>query len=342
MMKKYLYVLVLAVLCWNCGTGNKNAAEGQNSEAAEGWESAIPESFREEHYEEWKVVYLVDSIFELSGEEVDYAKVDSIVTGYIESEGIGMPSDRCARIRKIDELCKENFDISEYDYSNFGMMVAERTSWQFESYEVWLYGQEARKVLRKTKLVDIEKEMRLYGELNYALFDVCDSVAHAIEGSGSWIAVTGILCMPGIFERSMYRAILGLNPETGNELDVPLDLFDRECRMLVENYKPGYGKEPIDADRVVEKYRKAFHTWYAYRKSVASRLTDAKFKRAYESITYSEARAQLIDLKNRYNNYGVTSDVMLEMCLDKDCSDQELLNFNYEKRCEEAFGSDKD
>jgi hypothetical protein len=118
-------------------------------------------------------------------------------------------------------------------------------------------------------------------------------------------------------------------------LDVPLDLFDKECQILNGNYKPYEDGQPKDVSHIVNRFKNAFHSWYAYRKSTAKSIKDNKFKKTYESITYSFARIHFRYLKYRYSDIGYVGGIAAEACLKDDCSNQELLNFNYEKSSEE-------
>lgn len=113
---------------------------------------------------------------------------------------------------------------------------------------------------------------------------------------------------------------------------------NNECAALIASYEPYSIEQLKDATPVVNRFKNAFHKWYKYRKTVAANITDKKFKEAYNAITYSYARIHLLHLKNRYSDIGMMGGSMLELCLSEDCTNKELLEFNYEKKSKELFG----
>ena len=294
-----------------------------------GW---APDEFRSKHYDEWVVVSQAIDIQQNGNGNIDFSKIDKLVRQYIKKKKIRLPLEKCRRIKRIDEICQSKFDISGYDESNLGMHIADGTGRLFTMYVNWLYQREARRVLRKNRMINIDRELKLYTKLNDAFMEVCDSIAYCTAGSGAWVTWSQVQYFSENFNRNMYQAILGAKVETGMELDVPLAQFDRECKAMIYNYQPYEAEQPRDATRIMEKYRKAFHNWYTYRKSVASRLRNGKFKKAYQSITYSNARLHFLHLKNRFNDMGMMSSYMSELCLPENCSNKELLEFNFENK----------
>lgn len=295
----------------------------------------VPDEFKAEHPDEWAVVNASINI-QQKGEDIDFGKIDKLVKEYIAKKKIPLPRDVDKRIKCIEDVCRTKFNIEGYDDSNMGLLLANGTSCLFDMYINWLYEKEARKILSRNRLVDIEREQILYNNLNDAMYDVCDSVAFCMGGSGYWYGATQIHNISIGFHKCMYQAILGANLEKKRELDVPLDLFDKECKALNDNYEP-LDDRPKDVSHIVNRFKNAFHSWYAYRKSVAANLRDKSFKKAYESITYSYARIHFLHLKNRFSDIGLMSDDMVELCLTDDCSNQELLDFNYEAKWKELF-----
>lgn len=295
------------------------------------------DEFKKHHYDEWVVVKQTIDLQQKKGDSA-FPDIDKLVREYIVQKKVRLPSDRCKQIKKIDEICKSKFDLSQYDYSNMGMHIADGTSRTFDMYIDWLYRQEAARLPGDEWCIDIDKELELFGKLNDALYDICDSIAFCMAGSGAWAAWSNIHSLSIDFCTYTYQAVLGVKPDTGRELDVPLDMFDDECAALVKNYKPYEDDQPIDATPIVSRYQATFHRWHAYRKSVAAGLKDRRLKKYYESITYSYARTHLLHLKNRYNDIGMTSSSMAEVCLDYNCSNKELLEYSFEKKCHELFG----
>lgn len=293
-----------------------------------------PEEFKKEHPDEWTVVNRALQLQQREG-DFDFAELDKLVREYIAKKRITLPDDKCQQIEKIGELCKNKFDIWNYDESNVGMLIADSNRSLFEEYVGWLYEQEAARVLEQTRLVDMDKELELYDALNKAYYNVCDSVACRIDGSGAWAARSQIYDLSVSFRTCMYQAIVGAKVKTGKEIDVPIEMFDNECKLFIANYEPFSDEMPADASPCTNRFKNAFHIWYSYRKLVAQNLQDAKFKKAYESITYSQARKYFISLKNRFYDIGFMSGDMVDMCLHDGSTNKEILEFNYEKKNKE-------
>ena len=339
-----LLILPFVFSCMN-KTGN-NPSENIDSIATNAEEGNLtvyfmddydwtPKEFKTEHPDEWTVVNRAINI-QQRGRDIDFGEIDTLVKDYLVKKQISLPADVDKQIRYIEEVCSTKFDISNYDDSNRGMHIADGTNRLFCMYINWLYEQEAIRALGSAKTVDIEREKMLYKNLNDAMYDVCDSVTLCMEGSGGWCGTSQIHYLSIDYAKSMWQAVIGAKFDQKKELDVPLELFDAECKALNEYYAPYREDQQEDVSHIVNRFKSAFHSWYAYRKSVASGLKDDKFKQAYESITYGNARIYFIHLKNRFNDIGgMISNEMVEHCLDYDCSDNELLEFNYEAKWED-------
>lgn len=303
-----------------------------------GW---APDQFRAEHYDEWVVVNQAIEIQQNSNGDIDFSKIDKLVREYVKKKNIRLPLDKCKRIGRIKEICNSEFDISGYDLSNMGEHIADGTRRLFNMYVNWLYLDEAKKVLRNKRInINIDKELKLYGKLNDGMSDVCDSIAYCMAGSGSWMAWSKIQDISDNFFQDMYKAILGAKDEPRKGIDVPLDKFDWECKTLIQTYNRYEEDQPKDPAPTVKRFQKAFHEWYAYRKSVASKLRNGNLKKAYQAITYSNARIYFLHLKNRFNDIGMMSSFIEEVCLDENCTNQELLEYNYERKYQEIYSRD--
>lgn len=296
-----------------------------------------PEEFKTEHPDEWTVVKPAINVQQRDG-DIDFNEIDILIKDYLVKKKITLPVDKSSQIKTIEKICISQFDISGYDESNMGMHIADGTRRLFEMYINWLYEKEATRTNNDKMLVDLEMEHIKFKCLNDALYDVCDSVASCMSGSGGWVASSQIHDLSIGFCKYMNQAILGETIEKKREMDVPLNLFDEECKALIDNYKPYEDYQPQDPSLIVNRYKIAFHDWYTYRKVVASKFKDSTFKKAYESITYRYARTHFLHLKNRYSDIGLMSNDMVESCLDDDCSNNELLKFNYEKKWNDLFG----
>lgn len=343
---KYLALLFLPLM-FGCSSNSGSESESENDSAAAQVDTLsadspmddydwTPKDFQTEHPDEWVVVTSAINIQQRKG-KINFGEIDSLVKDYLGNKKISLPSEVDKRIELIADVCKTRFDISGYDESNMGMCMASTAQRLFESYITWLYEKEATKVLRHNRVVDMEREMKLYERLNDAMYDVCDSVASCMGGSGGWVGSAQIDDLSIDFRKSMCQAIIGAKLEEKKELDVPLDLFDKECKALNDNYEPFEEDQPKDVSRIVKRFKDAFHAWYAYRKSTAARIKNKGIKKAYESVTYSFARIHFLHLKNRFSDIGLMSNSMYEFCLNENCTNNELLEFNYEEKWKESF-----
>ena len=344
---KYLVLLFLPLM-FGCSSNSGSKSESENDSITTQIDTLsndssmddydwTPDEFKTEHPDEWAVVKPSINIQQREG-EINFGEIDVLVKDYLDKKKISLPSEVNKRIQLIAEICRTKFDIDGYDESNMGMHIADGTRRLFESYINWLYEKEAKKVLSHNRLVDIEHEMELYKSLNDAMYDVCDSVAFCMGGSGGWGGSAQIHDLSLDYHKRMYQAIIGAKLEEKNELNVPLDLFDKECKTLNDNYEPYEDEQPKDVTHIVNRFKDAFHSWYAYRKSAAAGMKDKRFKREYESITYSFARIYFLHLKNRFSDIGLMSNDMVDLCLDENCTNNELLEFNYEEKWKELFG----
>ena len=71
--------------------------------------------------------------------------------------------------------------------------------------------------------------------------------------------------------------------------------------------------------------------WMAERRKVSAQLP-MPFKKVYDNCTNNLKRRKLIQIKSRYLGYGICSGFELDCILKKDCSDEELFNYDYQTR----------
>lgn len=302
-----------------------------------------PEEFKKQHYEEWLVVKPAINIQQKQDVAIDFAAIDTLIREYINRNSIKLADNKFEEIVQIEQICKTKFNIQDYDDSNMGMFIADGTRRLFDMYVNWLYQQEAEAYINIAPCIDFDKEFELYTQLNDAVYDICDSVCFKMGGSGAWITSSGIHDIEIDYHRSIYLSVIGAKLPERKTLDVPLELFDKECKMLADGYVPldEDVMPAIDPYSLVNRYRSAFYEWYNYRQAQANTISDAKIKADYEVVTYSFARKHFLHLKNRFNDIGMMNDEMLEICLNDSCSNQELLEFNYEVKQEEVYSSSK-
>ena len=70
------------------------------------------------------------------------------------------------------------------------------------------------------------------------MFHVCDSVAFSMEGAGGWAASSQIGELINEFKRYMFQAVIISKIEKKKELVVSLEMFDNECKALIDFFEP--------------------------------------------------------------------------------------------------------
>lgn len=80
----------------------------------------------------------------------------------------------------------------------------------------------------------------------------------------------------------------------------------------------------------LQKEKAAWKQWMDYRAGIAPRLP-ASFRPAFDHATRAICRRKLIALKNRYQCFGYQSQEFVDELLPFDCSDEQLVAYNYEQ-----------
>lgn len=301
-----------------------------------------PSEFRVKHPDEWLVIEMHNKLeYDRYSKEIYdstyYAELDKLVKAYICKKNIEISSNKCRRLKQIEKICKRKFDISKYCYTTFHINYSIGLRGDFETYINWLYLQEANSLPNEKRFVDFKTEVEMFKNLNDAAYDMCDKIHLNSDG----LTRGDFSDIQAKFERSLFKSTIGYSIE---EQYAPEDIFLillYECNLLIEEYDPNnyIGDDVLqDATPVVTEFRLAYNKWYKYRQSVASSITDYKIWTAYESLTCKYARIHLIHLKNRYNDIGMTSGSIEKICLKYDCSNEELVRYNYKQRFREEFG----
>lgn len=297
-----------------------------------------PEGFKTEHYDEWVVVHQAIDVQQEGGGKTDFSKIDSLVNEYIRKKNIEIPSDRYSRIMAIEKICVTKFDISGYDYSNFGMNIADGTAILFEEYVSWLLASEAKKL--NDNVIDFQEEDRLTNELMDAFTMCCDSIGSSFEGSGGWEGYSYVYRMENNFKRSNYNAVFRPRTHKTQPFLLSAKHFKDECETRIANYKPVLetSTSPEAVKRLYANYYNAIKQWLIYRDSVEKEIADPKLKAEYSYLTRSFAREHYIHLKNcfwdiRRCEFSFCENVILKM----DCSDREMLDFSFEKSYNEEL-----
>lgn len=294
-----------------------------------------PEEFKNEHHNEWVVVKQSIDIQQRE-DEIDFNKIDSLVKEYVNTQKIKLPSDKYLQIKKIEDICVTKFDISGYDDSNMGMHIADGTARLFEEYVNWLLAQEAKKV--KKAGIDFQEEEKMLERVMVAFASCCDTISYAFQGSGGWMGRSEVYKIEKNFKKAMYEAVLKPKSHKAQPLLLTPKHFKNECEARIINFKQGDWDDLEEAPstktvkRLIDGYYLAMKQWLKYRIRVESQISNQELKTDYAYLTRSFAREQYIHLKNVFGDIGLCSATMYEDCyLHLDCSDNEMLNYSYEK-----------
>lgn len=332
-----LFILVGFISCTS-KTNEKSSQEETTNVVVENDSSIIadeelidwtPQGFKEEHFDEWQVV--CPSIGIQQGDSMDFGKIDKLVRDYICKKTIALPKDPYLQIIRIEQICKDSFDISEYDYSNMGAHIADGTARLFEMYINWLMENAAQK---RTKEIDYKKEHEMLNIVMDAFYPCCDSIGWAFEGSGGWHGHAEVHRIELKFMRNMYEMVLAKPKFTKMPFLLTPEHFRKECDARTINYKQ-LDEEFTSPQRVKEMlddYYIATKKWLEYRSEVEKHLKNSELKLVYSYNTRIFAKELYVHLKNKFYDIGMVSESMYEQCyLHLDCSDEEMLNYSYEK-----------
>ncbi|WP_407404914.1 hypothetical protein [Sodaliphilus sp.] len=319
----------------NDSVATNNVAAGNGEDDGESY--WLPEQFKKEHPQEWDVVNMCMQEQQKEG-DVDFSVIDKHVSKYLTDTGIKLSKDRVKAIEQVEKVCNEKFDFSKYQSDdNMSMLVSSGTKSLFADYVTWLYEQEARRMFAKNKSINIDKELKMYRALSKALYDMCDQVVLCTEGSGGWVVSEQLGEEDKAFERGLFTAILGGKFEERPGIDAALGIFDRELKDVVEDYNQINESRSKNNASIANKYRTAFHQWVSYRRSIPVKLADKALKQKYMSLTHSVIRTHLIHLKNHYNDLGLTSPSLADICLNDDCTNDELLQFDWNEKYQNTY-----
>lgn len=336
------YTIMSCVLACiiSCKKGSDNITHERNdsiqvstkqdslSTSYEGW---TPEEFKKEHYDEW---FVVEQSINLQNEEgdIDFKEIDKLVGQYIKKKNIVLPENKYRRIKKIEQICRTRFDISEYYEKNTAIYIVQNTNDLFSNYIVWILANEAKTIIDNG--INIIEEDNIIKPVIAAFSNCCDSIGYAFEGSGGWNGELHVNIIEQDFKKSMYEAVL--NPQGHKKLSFLLTPkhFRIECDKRIKHYTPSdySATSPDDAKRLLNNYYYAMKKWLDYRKKTEKHIPNRRIRNEYSYITRSFARTQYIHLKNVFGDIGMCSTGMYEECyLHHDCSDKEMLNYSFEK-----------
>lgn len=103
------------------------------------------------------------------------------------------------------------------------------------------------------------------------------------------------------------------------------DFFDELINSDYEDYSVEEKQSALKNDM------RFWDKWMAERRKVSAQLP-MPLKKVYDNCTNNLKRRKLIQIKSRYWGYGICSGFELDCILKKDCSDEELVNYDYQTR----------
>lgn len=184
-------------------------------------------------------------------------------------------------------------------------------------------------------------EQCVWKEYEKALHDICDKIIVGKNGGSA-----SPMIYSGFFIESYEQRLISL-------LDCYFTLKDFDYRstekhklisdnMIHRAYSDFFHRltdsdyEDYSADEKRNALRndmRFWNKWMAERRNVSVQLP-MPLKEVYDNCTNNLKRRKLIQLKNFYDGYGLTTSFTQELILHPDCSDEELFNYDYQKRNE--------
>jgi len=120
-----------------------------------------------------------------------------------------------------------------------------------------------------------------------------------------------------------------LKPVTDRDIFLEYDRFSVSLeREMHERYDPELDNPIEDQLAALERDREQWAAWLSSRQAVSEALTP-DHREIYDDCTNRLRRRKLIDLKNRYEDYGI-QESSLKLYLQYDCSDKELSEHDFE------------
>lgn len=255
---------------------------------------------------------------------------------------------------RINECYPLNYSISEIElYQRFSEQIDSLLSyslgWQWDynmhaslaallhQYEVEIYNNRLLDCSNEFKDILIAEHCA-WKEYEEALHDVCDKVIIGKDGgSGAPMAYSEFFIES--YEQRLislldYYFILGDSNYQPTERHAQIS-----DKMIHKAYSDFFDVINSDyEDYSVEEKQSALKNdmrfwdkWMAERRKVSAQLP-MPLKKVYDNCTNNLKRRKLIQIKSRYLGYGICSGFELDCILKKDCSDEELFNYDYQTR----------
>lgn len=264
------------------------------------------EGYKENIPDEWGVVYNVLNLQQKADEVqgIDFKKIDKQVREYIAKNEIRLPKDTYQQIKKIEEICSEDFDIYGYDDTNSGMCTANMASLAFEDYILWMLENEAIKI--KGSGINIKEEERMFKPLMDAFYNCCDSIGYDFGGSGGWMGTSEVYRIGTRFKKAMYESMLKPESPKAELTLIPIEQFEKECKNRGEDHISRWNYDPKDKTlkHCLTEYIKSMRNWLKYRSKAEKRISSPILRNAYSYQTRSFVREQYEHLKHNFERIG--------------------------------------
>lgn len=233
---------------------------------------------------------------------------------------------------QIDSLLSYSFG-SQWDYNIHASLAA-----QLHQYKVEIYNHRLLDCSNEFKDILIAEHCA-WKEYEKALHDVCDKIVVGKHG-GSGAPIT----YADFFIESYEQRLLSFLDYYFTSADSnfrPIEkhrlIPDKMMQTAYSDFYDGLINSDYEDYSVEEKQcalkndMRFWDKWMAERRKVSAQLP-MPLKKVYDNCTNNLKRRKLIQIKSRYLGYGICSGFELDCILKKDCSDEELFNYDYQTR----------
>ena len=230
--------------------------------------------------------------------------------------------------KQIDSLLSYSLGW-QWDYNMHASLAA-----LLHQYKVEIYNHRLLDCSNEFKDILIAEHCA-WKEYEEALHDVCDKVIIGKDGGSGAPMAYG-----EFFIESYEQRLISLTDyyfTLGDSNYQPTERHAQISDKMIHRAYSDFFDELINSDyedyRVEEKQSdmRFWDKWMAERRKVSAQLP-MPLKKVYDNCTNNLKRRKLIQIKSRYWGYGICSGFELDCILKKDCSDEELFNYDYQAR----------
>ena len=171
-----------------------------------------------------------------------------------------------------------------------------------------------------------------------ALHDVCDKVIIGKDGGSGAPMAYGEFFIESYEQRLIslldYYFILGDSnyQPTERHAQISDKMIHKAYSDFFDVINSDYEDYSVEEKQcALQNDMRFWDKWMAERRKVSAQLP-MPLKKVYDNCTNNLKRRKLIQIKSRYWGYGICSGFELDCILKKDCSDEELFNYDYQTR----------